>query len=158
MTIKIFTQTECNYRHIQEVIGMMPTATRELDTNAKPDTIRALSAITTAVTGANPNLFFAVAESDGVTTGFMVGAMANFLLENRLLAQDILLYVMPDHRGNGVASELIQAFAAWSKEKGACEARIGLMSSVTEAALTTVTEELGFTKAGMVVAFKHGGA
>lgn len=127
---------------------------RELDPNARPDTLRALSAITAAVTGANPQLFFAVAEVDGVIAGFLCGALANFLLENRTLAQDILLYVAPEHRSTGVASALIEAFVAWRRAQGASEIRFFLMNADSQAALTAATTKLGFVPADAVMTLK----
>jgi GNAT superfamily N-acetyltransferase len=154
MVVRVFAQGECNYRHLQDAIGMLPAATRELDANARPDTLRALSAMTAAVTGANPQLFFAVAEVDGVTAGFLGGAQASFLLESRTLAQDILLYVAPEHRGADVATELIRAFVEWAKVQGASEVRFFLMNSESEAALAAATSQLGFAKAGTVMSLK----
>lgn len=154
MTVQIFRQRECNYRHLQETIALLPAATRELDANAQPDTLRALNAMTAAVTGANPQLFFAVGEVDGMTAGFISGAVAPFLLEGRTLAQDILLYVAPEYRRSGVATTLIEAFVAWGREHGASEVRLCLMSAAGESDLIATTEKLGFTKAGTVMTWK----
>ena len=154
MATEVFAQVECSYRHLRDAIAMLPTATRELNPQAQPDTLRALSAITSAVIGANPQLFFAVAEVDGVTAGFLAGALANFLLESRTLAQDILLYVAPEHRGAGVAAALIESFVAWSREQGASEIRLFLMNADSQAALVAATTKLGFVPAGTVMTLK----
>jgi hypothetical protein len=78
MSAQVFQLQKVNYRHIQDTMLMLPTAVREVDPDARPDMLRALNAITTAVTGANKHLYFAVAEVSGVTVGFIGGTLVPY--------------------------------------------------------------------------------
>jgi len=156
MDARIFQQQEVNYRHIQDTVLMMPAAVRAVDADAKPDVLKALNAITTAVTGANKNLFFAVAEVNGVTAGFIGGALANFVFEDRTFAQDILMYVAPEHRSTSAARALSKAFAEWGFSMGAAEVRGYLMNSENADSMAAASERQGYKAIGRIIVLKRG--
>lgn len=61
--------------------------------------------------------------------GRLVGLCGSFLLErDRGVAQIVAMWVEPDHRGQGLGEELLEAAADWCSEQGARE----LVLDVTE--------------------------
>lgn len=156
LTAKIYAQQDCNYRHITDTINMLSGAVREVNPDAQPDPIKALQAITMAVTGARKDLFFAVAEVNGITAGFIGGALQNFAFEARTFGQDILAYVLPEHRSSNAVQELSKAFADWCFDMGADEVRGYLMNSDNSDRFARASERYGYQAVGKIIVLKRG--
>lgn len=155
MDVKIFSQRECNYRQIQDTMTMLNIAVREVDASAQPDIARALHLITLAVTGTNKNLFFAIAEVDGVAAGFIAGSLMEFAFETRTLGQDIFVYVAPNYRHTDVAKLLTESFSDWCFALGANEVRRTFLPTDNAVHLSMVAKELGYQEIGKVFSLKR---
>lgn len=156
MTTKIYAQQDCNYRHITDTINMLDGAVRDVSPDAQPDPIKALQAITTAVTGVRKDLFFAVAEVNGITAGFIGGVLNNFAFESRTFAQDILAYVLPEYRSTSAYVDLVNAFTGWAFALGADEVRGYLLNPENADRIASAGERLGFKPIGRIVVLKRG--
>lgn len=153
--IKIYAQQECNYRQVMDIMRMLPAACREVDAQAAPDTMRALNAITQAVTGALPHLYISVAEQDGQTIGFLGGILQSFVFETRQYAQDILAYIVPEHRGSTAYPDLAKRFAEWAWSKGALEVRGYLMNLENAEKIASAAKHFGYEPAGKIISLKR---
>lgn len=156
MQAKVFQLQECNYRHIQDTIAMLPTAERESDPQAQPDIVKALHGITLAVTGASV-AYFAVAELHGVTIGFITGTLGRFAYQDGVIGHAITVYVQPPHRSTDAAQRLCKAFADWCFAAGAAEVQHHVMSSPSADATAAVLDGNGYQSVGRIFCLKKGG-
>ena len=60
-----------------------------------------------------------VAESDGKIVGMYIAVITEYYFCYEKLAQDMLLYVHPDHRKGTIAIRLVKKAEEWAKERGA---------------------------------------
>lgn len=134
---------------------MIPAALLEIDADAKPDTVKGIHLITQAVTGAHPHMYFSVAEIDGVTAAFLGGGLYTMVLEQRRYAQDILAYVLPQHRGTAAYYELAKEFQAWAFGVGADEVRGVLSNPENAEKIAGAGKRLGFIETGRLVVAKR---
>ncbi|MBB5448228.1 MULTISPECIES: hypothetical protein [unclassified Paraburkholderia] len=156
MNAKIYAQQDCNYRHITDTINMLAAAVHEVNPDAQPDPVKALQAITLAVTGARKDLYFAVAEVNGITAGFIGGALSNFAFEDRTYGQDILTYVLPEHRGTTAERDLSEQFVGWCFGMGASEVR-GYLTNIENAErFARAATRYGWETQGTIIVRKRG--
>lgn len=67
-----------------------------------------------------------IAERNQGVVGVYIGVVNNAFFSMDKIAQDVLLYVTPEHRGGMAAMWLIKAFEAWAMEQGAIQIRPGI--------------------------------
>ena len=73
-----------------------------------------------------------VAESDGKIIGMYIAVITEYYFCYEKLAQDMLLYVHPDHRKGTIAIRVVYKAEEWARERGAkefCPASSMAMSS-----------------------------
>lgn len=91
--------------------------------------------------------FVVVAEG---TNGDVIGGMAGMVTQswfgNDMVANDLALFIHPDHRGGMLAARLIKTFVKWARLAGAKQIRPGVMTG-SEAA-QALYEKLGFRRCG----------
>lgn len=67
-----------------------------------------------------------VADRQGQVIGVYIGVVSNAFFSMDRIAQDVLLYVDPEHRGGMTAMRLIKAFEDWAAKQGAVQVRPGI--------------------------------
>lgn len=95
----------------------------------------------------NKSQFVVVAEgTNGEVIGGMAGMVTQSWFGNDMVANDLALFVHPDHRGGMLAARLIRVFVKWARLAGAKQIRPGVMTG-SEAA-QALYEKLGFRRCG----------
>ena len=91
--------------------------------------------------------FVVVAEG---TNGDVIGGMAGMVTQswfgNDMVANDLALFIHPDHRGGMLAARLIKTFVKWARLAGAKQIRPGVISGCEVA--DALYEKLGFRRCG----------
>ena len=70
---------------------------------------------------------------------------------------DLGVYVAPEHRGSGLASQLVRVLEAWAREEGAVEVQLGISSQIHAERTGKLYERLGYQQTGLVFT-KHIGS
>lgn len=95
----------------------------------------------------NKSQFVVVAEdTNGEVIGGMAGMVTQSWFGSDMVANDLAIFVHPDHRGGMLAVKLIKAFVHWAKLAGAKQIRPGVVSGNRTA--EALYERLGFTRCG----------
>lgn len=93
------------------------------------------------------NQFVVVAED---INGEIVGGLAGFVEQswfgNDDVANDLALFIHPDHRGGFLAARLVKVFVKWAKLAGAKQIRPGVISGCELA--EKLYERIGFKRCG----------
>ena len=64
--------------------------------------------------------------------GIMAGEITHYSFSDDKLAQDIVLYVIPEYRNQGIAKALVEDFVYWASVRGAREVLVGLSHTNSE--------------------------
>ncbi len=118
LTIRLITDDDLDYvtdmwdRHVSEVGGA--AFDPETRMHIFGGLCRCLPAITSVCY---------VADVDGVTAGFIVGAITKHPKDGSPLGEIEELYVKPNHRRSKVATGLVHTLTDWMREKGAVAVR-----------------------------------
>jgi GNAT superfamily N-acetyltransferase len=95
----------------------------------------------------NKNQFVVVAEdTNGELVAVMLGKVVPTWFGNDLVANELALFIHPEHRGGLLAAKLIKMFVMWAKLAGAKQIRPGVISGNKTA--VALYERLGFTNCG----------
>jgi len=74
----------------------------------------------------NPAYMLGVAiTSDGKYTGMHLAHMQQYFFCDQWMAQSVLYFVAPEHRGSSAAIRLLRLFWRWAEKRGACEIVLG---------------------------------
>ena len=95
----------------------------------------------------NKSQFVVVAEdTNGEVIGGMAGMVTQSWFGNDMVANDLAVFIHPDHRGGLLAVKLIKTFVHWAKLAGAKQIRPGVVSGSRTA--EALYDRLGFTRCG----------
>lgn len=95
----------------------------------------------------NKSQFVVVAEdTNGEVIGGMAGMVTQSWFGNDMVANDLALFIHPDHRGGLMVVRLVKAFVHWAKLAGAKQIRPGVVSGSRTA--EALYDRLGFTRCG----------
>jgi len=96
-----------------------------------------------------------VSRIDGeITGGIMAVARSNWM-SNEVIAQEIALFILPEHRASFAACRLISAMVAWSKTKGARWIEAGISTGVHTERTAQLYERLGFKRFQIGLEYEH---
>jgi GNAT superfamily N-acetyltransferase len=98
----------------------------------------------------NPEIYFCRVAEDKQKEifGMYVGLISSYYFGKDLVANDLLLFVVPDRRGSIAAVKLIKEFEQWAKDKGAAEVRPALSTGVKVEETKQLYEALGYEAVG----------
>lgn len=95
----------------------------------------------------NKSQFVVVAEdTNGEVIGSMAGMCTQSWFGSDMVANDLALFIHPDHRGGMLAVKLIKTFVHWAKLAGAKQIRPGVVTGSRTA--EALYDRLGFTRCG----------
>lgn len=98
-----------------------------------------------------PHGFVWVALDVSKIIGVMVGLVCEHWMSNDRVAQDLALYVAPEHRGSGAADLLVNGFRQWAAGQGAVITQGGVSTGVGTEATARLYERLGWTRCGIIL-------
>jgi len=87
---------------------------------------------------------------DGLV-GMLVGFVAEQFFSHSLSAQELVVYVCPEHRGGTAGVRMVKAFEVWAFDKGAQEVSLGVSTEVDAARTAGLYERLGYQPSGCVL-------
>lgn len=90
-----------------------------------------------------------------ITGGIMAVARSNWMSHD-VIAQEIALFILPEHRASFTACRLISAMVAWSKAKGAKWIEAGISTGVHTERTAQLYERLGFSRFQIGLEYEHG--
>lgn len=95
----------------------------------------------------NKSQFVVVAEdTNGEVIGGMAGMVTQSWFGNDMVANDLAVFIHPDHRGGMLMVKLIKTFVHWAKLAGAKQIRPGVVSGSRTA--EALYDRLGFARCG----------
>jgi len=95
-----------------------------------------------------------VAEKNGEIIGGFAGYASEHYFSPDVVASDIALFILPEHRGGTTAFRLIKAFCAWAKFRGAAMTFIGTTTGVEPEKTAKLFELCDFAPAGGVFEYR----
>ncbi len=90
--------------------------------------------------------FVVVAEINGAIVGGMIGICTQSWFGREMIANDMALFIHPNHRGGFIVIRLIKAFVQWARLAGAKQIRPGV--STGNKTTQHIYEKLGFVNCG----------
>lgn len=92
-----------------------------------------------------------IAEEDNQIVGMIGAQIFNNFFSDSLMSQDILVYVVPEHRGLGIAKTLISIYIDWALNNGVRRENIfiGIDSGINTEKTEEVYKSLGFIRSGV---------
>lgn len=102
--------------------------------------------------------FFVADDKEQKPYGLLMGCIESYFFSNCLVAQSILFWVHPDHRGGSAALKLVTAFKKWAENRKVFEVAIGVNSAVHIDRADKFFRKLGFQLTGGNYSFMVGGA
>lgn len=95
------------------------------------------------------NQLFLVLVKEGGVVGLLWAAYGPFLIwSSECITTDIVVYVMPEHRGTRGSLQLLASYREWSEAKGAKEVRLSVASGIHEDKTGRLYNKLGFEHLG----------
>lgn len=91
-----------------------------------------------------------IAELDDIPVGGIALVLSEYMFCRERVVSDLLIYVTPGRRGNGVASALIARGRHWALQAGARELCLGVSTGVHSARTGMLYETLGFRSVGAI--------
>lgn len=80
--------------------------------------------------------------------GVILGYVEEFFFSNERQAGELVMYVLPEHRGSWAAIRMQQAFISWADQTDAVEIQVGVSANIENAAAERFYEGLGFSPLG----------
>lgn len=99
----------------------------------------------------SPDGLALVAERDGALIGGFLGSVDEHYFTNARQACDFALFVSPDRRGALTGKQLLAAYVAWARERGADMIQLGITTGVKTEATTMLAEACGFERVGALL-------
>ncbi len=98
----------------------------------------------------NNNQCVLVSVTDKKITGMFVGYKSQSFFGKDWVANDLLLYVLPEHRGSITAARLIKAFTEWAERQPEVkQIRPGISTGEVGEKAIGLYERLGYRRAGV---------
>lgn len=98
----------------------------------------------------NPLGLVLVSVIGGEVVGVFLGGASEHWACDGLIAFDMALFVMPEHRGGTSAARLLTGYASWAKQIGAAMATAGISTQVHAEQTARLYSGLGFKQIGPV--------
>lgn len=92
-----------------------------------------------------------VAEDNGQLVGMMGAIITSHIFSDTPIAQDVLIYVKPDYRGQGISGRLVDVYVIWARDKGVKPENIflGINSGIKSEQTENKYKTLGFQRFGV---------
>ncbi len=91
-----------------------------------------------------------IAEKEGEAVGMMIGFITEHYFGYDLMASDLAVYVVPEHRGGSLGVRLIKVFEQWAEDNGARVITLGISTEVEAKRTLGIYEKLGYATKGYI--------
>ena len=81
--------------------------------------------------------------------GMMLGLVSEQFFSADRVAQELVVYMLPEHRGGRDVVRMIQTFEQWAATRGAREVVLGVSTEVSTERTAALYRRLGFTDSGV---------
>lgn len=89
-----------------------------------------------------------VAEQDDKIIGGIAAIVSQHWFSQDLMASDIALFIVPEHRGGITAVRLVKHYVAWAKEQGAVITQMGISTGVHADETAAMFKAIGLKQFG----------
>ena len=89
-------------------------------------------------------------EEDGEPIAMFVGAIRDYYFSGATFAEDLMMYVHPEHRGSIKAARLIKEFIKWAESRQVNDIELKLSAQITNETAGKLFERLGFERVGHI--------
>lgn len=89
-----------------------------------------------------------VIEDDGMICGAFLGMVTEQWFSRALVAQDLALFVRPEHRGRMAGMRLVERFKLWARTRGAVDVEVGVNTGVATERTGYLLRACGFRPVG----------
>lgn len=93
----------------------------------------------------SPNMLVVVAGE--MPCGFLIATRGVNPLTGELYAEEVAMYVAPEHRSAGLAKEMIDAFETWATKSGCALVKLTAQHSARPEAVARLYRKSGYTAA-----------
>jgi RimJ/RimL family protein N-acetyltransferase len=87
---------------------------------------------------------------DGEPIGLMIGTISWYFFSEEKIAEDLILYVIKEHRGAMSVLRAVKKYISWAKEQNVAEISIATSVRIREDKIGKLYERLGFEKVGEI--------
>lgn len=99
----------------------------------------------------NIRFFCTVAVNDSdIVIGGLAATVQEYTFSKAVFAADLIFYVPQDKRSLKLATELVEQYVAWGKQRGVKELRLANSTGVKPAAYAKLCERFGFSYLGPI--------
>jgi len=97
------------------------------------------------------NRFFCNLAVDGdEIIGGLCAIVQEYTFSRAAFSADLLFYIPSDRRGLKIATELVESYVEWSKQRGVVECRLANSTGVKPEAYAKLCEKFGFSYLGPI--------
>ena len=89
-----------------------------------------------------------VVQIDGAIVAVMMAYLTQTFFGQALMAEESILYVVPERREQRIGGLLVELFTRWAQRHGAAYALIGVSAGINEAGAVAMLEQHQYQKAG----------
>ena len=97
---------------------------------------------------AEPQMLGTVTAKDGVITGVLVAAAIPAYFSDEITASDLLIYVLPEHRGSRAFYMLCLSYVGWARAKGARLIFLRNSTGIESEKVGNIYQRMGFEHVG----------
>jgi GNAT superfamily N-acetyltransferase len=83
--------------------------------------------------------------------GMLLGLVTEQFFSADRIAQELVVYMLPEHRGGRDVVRMIQAFEDWAVARGAREITLGVSTEVNTERTAAMYRRLGFVDSGVTL-------
>ena len=99
--------------------------------------------------------FILVIERDNILIGLICAMISEHFFSHDLVANDLLVYVLPEHRGGSLAKTMLNMYVAWAKANGAKLIQAGISTGINLDRTAQLYESLGFQQCSIGFEVTH---
>lgn len=100
---------------------------------------------------AEDSFLLSVAISEGQIIGLFVGFISKTFFGHDTISEDVLVYVLPEHRRTSAAIQLVKSYEQWAKSNGVKKIRAGTTAGINTEKVVAFYERLGYSGIGKVL-------
>jgi len=98
----------------------------------------------------NLTFFVNVAVKDGQVVGGFCASLSAYIFSHEVMAVDNIFYIHPDHRDTQLATELVESYIEWAKNRKVRQIRLMNVTGLRPETFEKFAQKFGFRYVGSV--------